>query len=207
MNFKKQISLYLLFLSVPTAYSQQATIRGNKDTREIIFTPHMMTNKTSSLPNTTFSNILGANLSLSAWKLYPAQAPSPQDPIRTSFAIPKDFDSDESLVVDVHLLVNKLSGSGDRGKITVSVCYQDNKSEIGLTSPAHGLNQIVNSNSFTITEPSQDSNLYHIKVSVPLDASLADDCDFAYIAITRTTPSGIEYDQDIYLASVAFRYE
>lgn len=180
---------------------------NSHERNDIIFPSQAMTDSCGGTPNTTFYNVYGEGFNVSAWQLHPST--SMQDPIRTNFSIPKDYKRDGcSVIVEIHLLVNKCDFSGTLANLLVSMDYQRNYTELGQYSPATGFSEVVCTGDFTITPPLTSGNLVHIVIPAKLDSKLAQNNDFAYIAITRIAPtSGEEYNQNIYLAGIAFRYE
>ena len=78
--------------------------------------------------------------------------------------------------------------------------------EVGAHNPATGFSQVVNSGDFAVTEPVDKHNLYVVRVNIPLDSSVMAQSNWANIIIKRIAPTGVNYNEDIYLSALTFNY-
>jgi hypothetical protein len=186
---------------------------GGCGTGNLFLNAFQMTDNANGNPNITFTKVFGtASLSptLEAWML--EKSSSPQMPITAQFAIPQDIDTASTITLDIHLFINKISGSsGNVANLQIQADYATSPQEIGISAPATGFSETLTTGNFTITEPTGSSgtqqNLNHIVVSVTLDGTKIAGNNWAYLSLIRIAPtSGTEYNKDIYLTIFAIQY-
>jgi len=182
---------------------------------ELVFTSRDMDRRKSDNPTTTFTDVYGTgnlNPVLKVWLMGSTTATmeSRRQPMSIQFKIPDNFDSSGSVEVDIHLLIDDLGGgsTGDTARLRLRADFKANNEELGTSTG--GFDEDKESADFTITEPTIATTLNHQRVTITLTDSVVDMIapnDWAFMAIDRVLPStGTEYDDEIFLSSVSFRY-
>jgi hypothetical protein len=167
---------------------------------------------TTTVPDREFGGVYGGAYNaprFSAWTLPPSPTGIDfltQHFIGTQFVIPSDLDTTQPVFLDFHILIEQFDETGD-AQLQLQADYIGNGTELGNNAPATGFAQTVLSGDFVIIEPVDEDNLRHIIVTVALNGALMVDNDWGFFLITRINPdSENEYDEDIYLSSIALRY-
>ena len=135
-----------------------------------------------------------------------------QEPISLYFEIPKDFEYKGDAEVDLHLLVANTSEypvTNKKINVRVRADYKGDTQDLGSCFMESKEKHV------TIEEPHLALNckrLKHYRVTVPLDTSKIDAQDLALFIFDRHSlnpefGNASEYDADIYLAGVTFRYK
>ncbi len=176
-------------------------------TDELVFTPTDIESPGTTSPDISFSQVYGSGSSFPTIRVWIMKdSENDPSPLSIQFKIPNDFHSDGIVVVDAHLLIDDLGASGD-ARLQLRADFKGNNEQLGIN--AGGFADDVESTDFTITEPTLSEALNHQRVSMTLTDSVVNAIeprDWAFIVLNRAVPSGSEYDNDIYLSSVSFRY-
>ncbi len=170
---------------------------------EIIFDSFSLTKDAAATPDTKFNDVYttsGLLFPIRVWSMHPSS--STQEVITLLFNIPQDFDTILPLELQLHLVVDNKAASGNNAAFLVQADFKGNNAEFGST----GAEQSVTSSTITFTEPT-GNNLKHEWLTIPLINSGIFPGDIAFVAFTRGVPTGTEYNNDIYLSSVSFRYK
>ncbi len=186
-------------------------------TNELVFTPRDMDRRLTPNPTSTFNNVYGIGALdpiIETW-LMGRSSLQPTDsrrrPMSIQFKIPNDFDSNGTVEVDAHLLIDDLQGgeTNETARLRLRADFKGNNEQLGTS--AGGFAEDTESADFTITEPTLSSALNHQLVTITLTDSVVDAIeprDWAYIAINRAAPmTGTEYGANIFLSTVSFRYQ
>ena len=172
---------------------------------QILFSSFDMTKDAVASPETKFSDVYttsGLLFPIRVWSLHPSG--STQEAITLLFNIPADFDTILPLQVELHLMIDNKAAAGTNAALLVRADFKGNNAQFGAA--AGGAEQSITSSTITFTEPT-GNNLKHVMVTVPLNNTGIFPGDFAFMAFTRAAPTGTEYNADIYLSSVSFRYK
>ena len=173
---------------------------------ELQFNSFAMTKDAVVTPETIFNDVytsLAPLFPIRAWSLHASS--TTQEVITLTFNIPHDYDIFAPMEIILHLLVDRKASTGTTAAIRIHADFKSSGQELGQA--AGGAQQNIVSNTFSVNEPS-GNNLRHISITVPLNNTGIFPNDFAFLAFTRTAPSsGTEYNADIYLTSVSFRYK
>ena len=167
---------------------------------------------TTTVPDREFGGVYGGAYNaprFSAWILPPSPTGIDfltQHFIGTQFVIPNDLDTTQPVFLDFHILIEQFGESGD-ARLQLQADYKTNGAELGNNAPASGFAETIETLDFPIIEPIDSDNLRHIIITVPLNPLLMLNNDWGFFLITRINPdSEDEYEDDIYLSSIAVRY-
>ena len=84
--------------------------------------------------------------------------------------------------------------------------YIHNHADFDILSPVPTFTYKNYSTNILITEPSSVDSVRHVSIVIPLESSVVKNLDFASLSLIRVEPvTSVEYSQDIYLASAAFK--
>jgi hypothetical protein len=188
----------------PTGAAGATGPTGSCGTGQIVLTPLDMSNNSSSNPNVTFKNVYSftppASFPIETWMMN--RSSQPQDPIAISFNIPSNFSTTGAVEVDIHILIAQNGGSGSVVNIQLNADFKSNNAIIGSSFA-----QTISSGDITVTpEPIVSSTLKHIVFTYTLSNVGISPKDYAFLAFQRIATTGTDYDRDIYLSSVTFRY-
>lgn len=171
----------------------------------IIFNSYSFTKDVAASPDTKFDDVYttsGVLFPMRVWSMHPSG--STQEAITLLFNIPQDFDTLLPLELELHLLVDNKGATGTTAAIQIYADFKSAGMEIGAS--AGGPEQSITSSTLTFTEPTSN-DLRHESITIPLNNSDIFPGDIAFIAFVRTAPTGTEYNNDIYLSSVSFKYK
>jgi uncharacterized delta-60 repeat protein len=172
---------------------------------EIIFNSFSMTKNASATPDTLFNDVYtttGVLFPIRAWSLHTSS--TTQEAVTIIFNIPQDFDTILPLQAELHLIVDNKAATGNNAALMLRADFKGNNTQFG--AGAGGAEQTITSSTITFTEPT-GNNLKHELLVIPLSNSSINPGDIAFLAFTRTAPTGTEYNADIYLGSISFRYK
>jgi len=175
-------------------------------TGQLVFNACNFVNNSGRNPNAlffTFAPTTGATRPpLATWALNKSN--HMQDPLSLTFQIPNSFDNTGSAEIEIHLIITNVGASGNSTALRVRADFVNNDQEMGTG----GFSQTIISDDISITDPT-NGNLRHVFTTISLDASAILAQDWAFLVLDRTAPSipANEYDADIYLSSISFRYD
>ncbi len=167
---------------------------------ELVFNAFNIANSKGQNPNATFfipqQTTEPSRPPVTFWSIN--KSTLTQDPLSLIFQIPKNFDNTGSVEVTAHLWVNDTNIAGNSAALRLWADFKNNVQDLG----ASGFSQTVISDDISITPG-------NIQVTISLDASTIAAQDWALLIFDRTAPSvpANEYDADMYLSSISFRYD
>ena len=174
---------------------------------ELVFTPFDMSAGDGPSPDGKFDKIYVETGSekpeVEVWKLNDTVTGNKR-PISLSFKIPKNFDASVDPEVDVHILVGQLGATGTTANLRLRADFKSDGEEIGVG----GLfEETVTTGDFTVTEPSGGDNAVHILQTLTLTSMSIFPQDWAFFTFDRIPTTASEYDDDLFLSTVSFRYQ
>ena len=170
----------------------------------VIFNANTMTSVSSINPTVVFGTGVSSP-SINAWAMSPSA--SVQSPINLQFSIPSDLQTQEEVSLELHFLVKQQGALAGKARIQVEAKYIHNHADFDVLSPVPTFTYKNYSTNILITEPGSVDSVRHVSIVIPLDSSVIKNLDFASLSLIRVEPvTSVEYSQDIYLASAAFRY-
>jgi hypothetical protein len=172
----------------------------------IFFNANAMNNPFFNAPNVIFgTGVAGAVIS--AWNMAPSVME--QTPITMQISIPAALLVEKAESLDLHFLVAKQGGSHHKARVAVDVKYMAQYGEFNIFDAHPTYTYHSESHDFDVYEPIAADDVRHVCVSVPLQKTSINKCNFIIISVTRATPAIgelLEYDQSLYLASAVLRY-
>ncbi len=175
-------------------------------TGELVFNANNFVNNSGRNPNTLFFNFSPttgpSRPPLATWALNNSN--QVQDPLSLAFQIPNNFDNTGSVDIEIHLIIANAKANGETAALRVRSEFVKNDQELGTG----GFSQTIVSDDISITDPT-NGNLRHVFTTISLDASTILAQDWAFLVLDRTAPSvpANEYEADVYLSSISFRYD
>ncbi|HLC07502.1 MAG TPA: hypothetical protein VJJ26_04950 [Candidatus Babeliales bacterium] len=221
------IAADMLYLSSELTYNQNVVLCGNgkidfaseylpskfaardaQSTRvspaNIVFNANMMTNSLLSSPSMIFGTGVSSP-SINAWIM--SQSSLVQSPINVQFAVPTNYKRNKPVSLELHFLVKQQSVPNGNARIRVNAEYIKAGDDFNISDPVPTFTQTIDSDNFTVTQPSGLNDVRYLMVKIPLDKSVIAKHKFALYSLTRIAPTvGLEYTGDIYLAAATFRY-
>ena len=174
---------------------------------ELMFTSFDMTKL--EVNDKTFKRLIAQTnppIAIQGWTMVPSKAE--QQPITLCFEVPKDFDYRGATEMDLHLLVPSTSANRTSdAPVNIRVSYDSRNTQ-------HEINGMfeVKTIEAKVSEPTMVegfAKLKHFRVTIPLNSLKFYAQDLAFFVFDRMPVEGKheEYNGEIYLASVAFRYK
>lgn len=163
----------------------------------------MMTNAIYPAPNVMFGTGVSSPV-ITAWSMAPSFMI--QSPINMQLAVPSALLIERAEMLDLHFLVAQQGFENGKARVGVQVKYMGQYGEFDIFDESPLFTYIVESEDFKVIEPMHANQVRHICVTVPLEKTLINKCNFIVMSITRTQPQAEEYMGEIFLAASVLRY-
>lgn len=175
--------------------------------QSITFVAEDFSKDAAASPDTNFDNVYGSTpplIAFKSWQMVPSS--STQEPLTLQFDMPIDLDSTWDPTIDLKLFIANNSGSGSVVNIQLRIDLKVPGQQIGVVSPATGFSQTITSGDVTVTPEPASGNLKNVRVSMPVSGSTIAPRSTVVVVIDRVATTDTEYDNNVYLGSMVFRY-
>jgi hypothetical protein len=174
-------------------------------TEELFVNAPQITNQDGGTPDISFALTYGIPTVLEAWTMpFPLVTGNPA--FGSQFLIPINLDRTEPVSLTLHFFNAAEDASGDV-RFLVQTDYMETTEIIGISLPADGYAQTLQTGNIPVLNPAGANNLRYFTATVDLNGALMVNKTWAVVVVTRILTTNVnDFVAPVYLTGISMRY-